>query len=367
MESDADVVWMTRALELAAAADYATSPNPMVGAVVLDPAGRPVGEGLHRRAGEPHAEIVALGQAGARARGGTLYVNLEPHDHQGRTAPCSVAIIEAGIARVVAAVQDPNPATDGAGFRRLRAAGVRVDVGLLAEEATELNRFFLHRQRTGLPYVTSKFAISLDGRIATSSGQSRWISGPVSREHGHLLRHQHDAILVGSGTVLEDDPALSARPRDHDHPRQPVRVILDSRLRTPPGAAAAGGALIFASAPVDLESRRRLEARGAEIMVCDPGPDGRPDPRAVLEALAARAVISVLVEGGAAVHWSFLSAGLVSRIHAYLAPLVIGGTAAPGPVGGPGFERLADALRIGPLSAVAMGEDIMIRAECSPG
>ncbi|MGH7698376.1 MAG: bifunctional diaminohydroxyphosphoribosylaminopyrimidine deaminase/5-amino-6-(5-phosphoribosylamino)uracil reductase RibD, partial [Candidatus Dormibacteria bacterium] len=233
-----DVRWMRRALELAGQADYRTSPNPMVGAVVLDRWGALAGEGFHRRPGLPHAEAEALAAAGERAKGGTLVVNLEPCSHHARTPPCADAVVRAGVRRVVAAMVDPNPEVDGAGLERIMEAGIEVAVGACEGEARRLNSFFIHHARTRRPFVSAKFAASLDGKIATASGQSRWISGPESRRYTHRLRHIHDAIMVGVNTVLADDPRLTARDLPEGDPaaappgpRQPLRVVLDSALR----------------------------------------------------------------------------------------------------------------------------------------
>src|SRR6266852_7657446 len=234
-----DLHWTARALELALQADYRTSPNPMVGAVVVDAAGLMAGEGFHRRAGEPHAEEEALAAAGDRARNGTLYVNLEPCSHTHRAPSCAQALIDAGVLRVVVSMTDPDERVRGAGLRMLETAGIETSVGVLEDRARRLNEFYIKHRLTGRPFVTAKFAMSLDGKIATSSGESRWISGNESRAHGHVLRSAHDAILVGVGTVLADDPELTARV-EGSAARQPLRVVLDSHLRTPPQAKVLG-------------------------------------------------------------------------------------------------------------------------------
>lgn len=347
---------MRRALELAAAADHRTSPNPMVGAVVLDAAGALAGEGYHHRAGEPHAEIHALYQAGVRARGGTLYVTLEPCAHHGRTPPCVDRVIEAGIARVVAATVDPDPRTAGSGIGRLRAAGIDVESGLMQAQAERLNRFYMHHRRTGRPWVTAKFGASLDGRIATATGETRWITGAEARLHAHRERHRHDAILVGIGTVLADDPELTARFADA---RQPLRVVLDSRLRTPATAKLAGpNTLIVTASDGDAAA---LRAAGAEICRLPPGPEGRPDLAALLSELGRRGILSVLVEGGAGIHGAFFDAGLVDGVSAYLAPIIIGGGRALGAVGGVGASRLPAAHRLTELEIERAGDDIIVR------
>lgn len=323
---------MRRALELAARADHRTSPNPMVGAVVLAAGGALAAEGWHHRAGEAHAEALALALAGERARAGTLYVTLEPCLHRGRTAPCVDAVIAAGVARVVVATVDPDPRVRGAGVARLREAGIEVETGLLGADAERLNEFYLHHRRTGRPFVSAKFACSLDGRIATRTGASRWISGEEARAHGHRLRHVHDAILVGVGTVLADDPRLSAR---LEGARQPLRVVLDSRGRTPAGA--------------------RLRAEAGETLF-----DAGRDLPGLLDRLGARGILSLLVEGGARVHGSFFDQRLVDRVYAYLAPLVIGGEGAPAAVGGLGPDRLEDALRLAAVEVLQLGSDLLV-------
>lgn len=321
---------MRRALELAALADFRTSPNPMVGAVVLDAHGRVAGEGWHHQAGEPHAEVLALAEAGRRAEGGTLFVNLEPCAHLGRTPPCVDAIIGAGAARVVAALEDPDLRARGRGLQRLREAGLEVTTGVLEREARRLNEFYFKHRMTGRPFVSAKFAASLDGRIATRSGDSKWITGEAARAHAHRLRHQHDAVLVGVGTVLVDDPQLSAR---FEGARQPRRVVLDSRGRTPAAAKVRGPDTIF--------------------------DDGRDLPD-LLDRLGSMGIISLLVEGGATVHGSFFDQHLVDKVWAYFSPVVIGGAAAPAAVGGEGAATIADSLRLRDVEVTQLDQDILI-------
>jgi diaminohydroxyphosphoribosylaminopyrimidine deaminase / 5-amino-6-(5-phosphoribosylamino)uracil reductase len=348
---------MARALALAARADYRTSPNPMVGAVVIDRDGAVAGEGFHVRAGEPHAEVRALEAAGSRARGATLYVNLEPCNHHGRTPPCTEAVIAAGIARAVIAIEDPDPRTAGGGIRRLREAGIDTEVGLQAAEASRVNRFFLHHRRTGRPWVTVKFGSSLDGKIATASGDSRWITGAEARAHAHRDRHRHDAILVGVGTVLADDPELTAR---FEGARQPLRVVLDSNLRTPLVARVAAPNTLFAAA---VDPRPEFQATGADVIRLPAGADGRVDLAALLEHLGRRGILSLLVEGGATVNGAFFDRQLVDGITAYLAPLVIGGAAALGAVGGRGAGLLNEATRLQNLSVDRAGDDVIVSAD----
>ena len=325
---------MARAIHLASQADYGTSPNPMVGAVVVDSAGSPAGEGYHVRAGEPHAEVVALRAAGDRARAGTIYVTLEPCAHHGRTPPCVDAVVGAGLRRVVVAMLDPDRQVAGRGVALLRAAGIEVEVGTLEAEARRLNAFYVKHRTTGRPFVSVKFAAGLDGRIATRTGDSKWITGEEARAHAHRLRHQHDAILVGVGTVLQDDPELTAR---FPGARQPVKVVLDGGGRTPRDARVRQGA------PCVLD-------------------DGR-DLTGLLDRLGQMGLLSVLVEGGAAVHGSFFDQGLVDRVYAYLSPTIIGGAEAPAAVGGRGPESIAQALRLADVEVTRLGIDVLISGD----
>lgn len=318
---------MRRAVALAARGRGTTSPNPVVGCVVTDAAGRIVGEGFHAYAGGPHAEVVALREAGTRARGGTAYVTLEPCAHTGRTGPCVQALLEAGIARVVVAVPDPNPIAAG-GAELLRAAGVEVVTGVLAEEAERVNAEWLTFMRSGRPHVTWKFAATLDGRSAAADGTSQWITSPEARADVHRLRAAADAIVVGVGTVLADDPRLTARP---PRPGRPLlRVVVDTEGRTPPGAR-----VLNDEAPTLLAVAEDALASppGAETLRLPRGAGGL-DLRALLAALHARRIVSVLLEGGPTLAGSFLAQGLVDRVVGYLAPALLGaGAAALGPAG----------------------------------
>jgi len=363
---------MREALTLAAQGAGTASPNPMVGAVVVA-AGRVVGRGYHPKPGEPHAEIFALREAGALARGATLYTTLEPCAHTGRTGPCTEAIVAAGIRRVVAAMVDPDAQVRGAGLARLREAGVETAVGAGEADARRLNEAYIKHRTTGLPFVTAKWAMTLDGRIATRTGDSRWISNEASRAHAHRIRAVSDAVLVGVGTVLRDDPALTVRTGDAAPDREPRvrprRVVLDSRLRTPRDArvlARDGIPVIIATTRASSpDARRVLEERGVEVLVCD-GADERVDlPRLLLE-LGARGVLSLLVEGGAAVHGAFMEAGLVDKVLAYVAPAVVGG-GGPGPSAGAGVAAMADARRLRPVEVHRFGGDVLIEAYVERG
>jgi diaminohydroxyphosphoribosylaminopyrimidine deaminase / 5-amino-6-(5-phosphoribosylamino)uracil reductase len=315
---------MDRALALASRGRGRTSPNPLVGAVVVSPEGVIEGQGFHERAGEPHAEVHALTRAGGRARGATLYCTLEPCCHVGRTGPCVDRIVEAGISRVVAAMEDPNPKVSGRGFAFLRERGITLDIGLRADEAARLNQPFLTMMRKGRPFVILKAATSLDGFVAASAGQRTKLTSPAADRHAHAARAEVDAIGVGSGTVLIDDPLLTPRGAYRERPL--TRVIFDRRLRTPPSAKVlstgdAGPVIIMTTAEEEAHSdlRRRLEARGARIEVA-----AGPTLRAALERLAAVGVGSILLEGGAALHAAAWRERVVDFVRLYVAPQALG-------------------------------------------
>ena len=347
-----DLHWAARAIELARQADYRTSPNPMVGAVILDAQGHVAGEGYHHLAGEPHAEEEALSAAGARARGGTLYVNLEPCAHEHRKPSCAQAAIDAGVQRVVVSMTDPDERVRGAGHRMLESAGIKTDVGIHEERAQKLNEFYVKHRTTGRPFITAKFAMSLDGKIATRTGESQWITGEEARTHGHRLRHMHDAILVGVNTVIADDPELTVR-INSDGLRQPVRIVLDSQLRIRQSARIVGANTLIATT-------RNGRVGAAEVLRLPAGPGGRVELPALLDELGKRGILSLLVEGGAEVHASFFAAGLVDKVYAYVAPRLIGGTGAPGPLGGSGVEHLDASTQLRELDFARLGEDLVI-------
>lgn len=377
--SSGDERWMKRALRLAARGAGRTSPNPMVAAVIVA-GGRLVGEGHHKQVGGPHAEVWALRQAGDAARGATMYVTLEPCSHYGRTPPCTDAIIAAGISTVIAAVPDPNPKVNGEGIKRLRDAGIEVEVGVLEQQARQLNAAYLKHTTTGLPLVSLKAAMSLDGKIATRTGESKWITGERARKFGHKLRAAHDAVMVGIGTVLADDPRLTARvgrrlreacdggvhePRPQAG-RGPLRLVVDSAARTPPEAAVLRAderspvIAVTGSAPEErIEALRRA---GATVWTL-PAAGERVDLAALLRRLGEEQVQSVLIEGGGTLASAALAAGLVDRVYFFLAPLIIGGAAAPSAVDGEGVARLSETWRITNMRVRRIGEDLLITGD----
>lgn len=349
---------MKRALELAARGIGLASPGPLVGCVIVN-GGEIVGEGFYDFQNVKHAETIALEQAGARARDSVAYISLEPHAHHARTPPCTDALIKAGIKRVVAPIEDPNPKVSGRGFAHLREAGIDVCTGMLAEAAAQLNEAYIHQMRTGRPFVHLKLAVSLDGKIATRTGDSRWIAGDEARARAHELRHQYDAILVGSGTVLTDDPLLTDR-SGRRRRRALVRVILDDRLRLPIDYQLAQSAretpvLLFTSS--DTNSAHELKKLGVEMLRID---GGARDLTAMLRELGAREIQSVLVEGGGAVAGALLDAGLVNKATFFIAPMIIGGVNAPLAVGGTGADRIKNAFQLENIEVAARGRDIEI-------
>ncbi|MGP1471919.1 MAG: bifunctional diaminohydroxyphosphoribosylaminopyrimidine deaminase/5-amino-6-(5-phosphoribosylamino)uracil reductase RibD [Schwartzia sp. (in: firmicutes)] len=352
-----DEDYMREALRAAENARGRTSPNPLVGAVIVRE-NRIVAVGWHRAAGTSHAEIHALSMAGDLARGATLYVTLEPCAHYGRTGPCAKAVIEAGIHRVVVAMEDPNPAVSGRGIAMLRKAGIEVRCGVLEEAARRQNEVFIRWITAGRPFVWMKMAMSLDGRIATVGGESQWITGEEARRRGHEMRDEVDAILVGVGTVIADDPSLTARAATGA--KNPCRIVLDSQARTPLSAKllsdGAAPTIVAVTENAPLERVEALRQGGAEILRCGAG--SRVDLPCLLSRLGERAVCSLLVEGGGTVHFSFLAAGLVDKVTAFVAPKFLGGRTALGAVAGDGFARLADAVELDEVEVKRLGEDV---------
>ena len=352
---------MERALTLARRALGSASPNPAVGALVVKD-GEVVGEGWTQPPGQAHAEPMALSQAGARSHGATLFVTLEPCNHFGRTAPCTQAIIDAGIAEVRMSTLDPNPLVNGAGISRLREAGIRTVVGEREEHARRLMETYLKFVGTGLPFVTAKFAMSLDGKIATRADESRWITGQESRRYAHELRAASSAVMVGVNTVLADDPQLTARDgQGVALGHQPLRVVVDSAARTPADARLLSepGRTLIAVSRADDAASRRLADKGAEVESI-PADDGFVDLPGLLEALAGRDVSSVLVEGGGTLLGSLFDGGLIDKYVAFVAPTIIGGVAAPGPIGGQGVKRIADAQSLQRVTVEQLGRDVLV-------
>lgn len=353
---------MRRALTLAARALGRTSPNPAVGAVVVRN-GRIVGEGYHRRAGEPHAEVIALRNAGTRARGATLYVTLEPCCHlKKRTPPCTEAILASGVARVVAAVRDPNPRVSGRGIGRLRGRGLQTSVGVLGKSAARLNEGYARWITTGRPFVTLKIASTLDGKIATATGESRWITGAPARTFTHRLRNRVDAVMVGLGTVLADDPELTVR--GVAGKKDPHRVIVDERLRIPLTARALkrrkGSTAIVVTTPAAPKARRRrLEQRGVRVVTAK-SRAGLVDLSDLMRRLGAMNVTSVLIEGGSELNASAVRSGIVNKVIVMFAPTLLGGRDAIGAIGGRSPARLSDVIRLREESVKRLGRDVIV-------
>jgi diaminohydroxyphosphoribosylaminopyrimidine deaminase/5-amino-6-(5-phosphoribosylamino)uracil reductase len=353
--------YMGLALRLARKAVGHTSPNPMVGAVIVKDR-RIIGQGYHRRAGAPHAEVEALRKAGPRTCGATLYVTLEPCNHAGRTPPCCDAILTAGISCVVIATKDPNPLTNGRGVARLRRAGIRVVTGVLEQEAQQLNEPFRKAMISGIPFVIAKVGQSLDGKIATTRGESRWITSPAARRLGHQWRSRVDAILVGVRTVLRDDPLLAVRGAAQ-RPGRPVKIIVDSRLRTPHTArclsAQSPAPSLIATTVRTGTKRAALVRRSVELLTL-PAQQGRVPLRRLCRLLARRGIQSILIEGGGEVLASAFAERLVDRIAFFIAPMLIGGRTAPASVGGIGVSRLAHAIRLDDVTYRRVGPDLCV-------
>jgi diaminohydroxyphosphoribosylaminopyrimidine deaminase / 5-amino-6-(5-phosphoribosylamino)uracil reductase len=360
---DQDEHFMRQALALAAQARGRTSPNPMVGSVVVKD-GRILGRGYHLRAGAPHGEVVALEDAGPLAKGATLYSTLEPCCHYAkRTPPCTKTIIAAGISRVVMAMRDPNPLVHGKGLAELWQAGIEVTEAVLEEQAAALNEVFIKYIVTKRPFVLLKVAASLDGKIATVTGESRWITNERSRLLVHELRDQVDAVMVGINTVLRDDPLLTTR-LPQGGGKDPIRIVVDSQLRLPSHAklltaSAAAGTIVATTAKAPADKRRQLEAAGAQVLVIDRDSSGVAlGP--LMQRLGAMQITSILLEGGGELHASALRAGVVDKVLYFLAPTLIGGRAAPPAIGGEGFPRLAQAVTLDRVQVTQLDGDILI-------
>jgi diaminohydroxyphosphoribosylaminopyrimidine deaminase/5-amino-6-(5-phosphoribosylamino)uracil reductase len=356
-----DEKYMAIALRLALKAAGRTSPNPMVGAVVVRN-GRVVARGWHRKAGEPHAEAIALAKAGAAAKGATLYVTLEPCSHTNkRTPPCSPLVIQSGVKRVVIAMIDPNPRVSGNGVRVIRKAGIEVITGILEREAQQLNEAFIKHVTKKVPFVTLKIAQTLDGKIATATGESKWITGEEARREGHRLRNRHDAILVGINTVLKDDPSLTTRIPEG---RDPVRVIVDSRLRIPLTAKvltqrSTAGTIIATLARAPMAKVAKVRAAGAEVLFVK-NDRGRVDLRDLMRQLGKVDIMSVLLEGGAEVHAAALKAGIVDKVVIFIAPMLMTGKDSLCSIGGLSPKKLAQSIQLRDIVLRQVGKDIMV-------
>lgn len=358
-----DYLYMQKALDLARQALGRTEPNPMVGAVIVNNEGIIIGEGYHQKAGTPHAEIHALRQAGENARGATLYVSLEPCSHYGRTPPCTEAVIKAGLKRVVVAMQDPNPKVAGRGIERLKQAGIEVHTGILEAEAIKLNEVFLKHIQSQMPFIASKTAMTLDGKIASVSGDSRWITNEASRKYVHQLRNQYQAIMVGIGTVLADDPLLNTRLEINDS-RDPIRVIVDASLEIPEHSqivktASRQETIVYCGSQSDPVKRSLLEKMGLKVISVAEEKDFL-SLEAIFSSLYEQGICSVLVEGGSTLNGSLLYEGYLDRVYCFIAPKLIGGKYAPGPFGGKGMEKMKDAILLQDMEICHFNEDIMI-------
>ena len=358
--NELDWQWMQRALELAERGRGFVEPNPMVGAVIVRD-GQLIGEGWHQRYGEAHAEVNALLEAGESGQGATLYVTLEPCCHHGKTPPCTDAVIRAGVRRVVAAMEDPFPQVAGRGAELLRAAGVEIEFGLGEAEARFLNLPYLKKLATGKPYVHAKWAMTLDGKIATRTGDSKWISNETSRKQVHELRGRMDAIVVGVGTVLADDPMLTARPPG---PRTAARIVLDSRGRTLPNSqlvrtASEYPTLLFGLNSTDESVWQPFRNAGCEVILVEEK-NGHADVVAILNELGRRNMTNILIEGGGEILGSFLDADLADEFHIYIAPKIVGGNEARGPVGGMGVSAIAEALAMSRREIRELAGDVYV-------
>lgn len=357
-----DRACMGRALRLARRGLGKSSPNPAVGAVVVA-GGQVVGKGCHQKAGTPHAEVHALSDAGPKARGATIYVTLEPCHHKGRTPPCTQAILEAGISRVVYGASDPNPKVAGGGGRFLRSQGLEILSGVLQERCEHEHRFFFTHITTGRPHVALKTAATMDGRTDTHAATGSRITGEAAGKYVHRLRGWLDAICVGSGTALGDDPSLTCRlPGGRD----PLRVVVDTSLKLSPTAkvinpGSAAGCLVACAKEAPAERRAALERAGAQVLALPAG-EGGVDLNALLEALGKRGVISLLLEGGSGLAWGFLSAGLIDEVYYFFAPKLIGGADAPGMIGGAGFSKMAEAVNLQKPRIRRFGDDVLLWA-----
>jgi len=354
-----DEFWMRMALHLAEKGKGRTSPNPMVGAVLLK-RGKVVGEGYHAQAGEPHAEIIAIKKAGEKAKGATLFLNLEPCTHYGKTPPCVPAVIEAGVRKVIVGMEDPNPLVKGRGMVLLKQAGLDVKLGVLEKECYRLNEAFCKYIVRHEPFIILKVAATLDGKLATRNGESQWITGETSRRFVHRLRDQVDGVVVGIGTVMKDDPMLTTRIRGG---RDPYRIVFDSRLRIPENAKVVdlspSKTIVATTEMASRDKIERLQKKGVQILISD-SKLGKVDLKSSLLKLGEMGMISLLVEGGSQINGSFLDQGLIDKIFLFLSPKLIGDPLAPGIFSGAGIASLKEATSIKDLKVRRVGEDILL-------
>ena len=353
------IAFMQRALDLARRAKGRTSPNPLVGAVIVKDE-QIIGEGYHQKAGTPHAEVHALNAAGEVAKGATLYTNLEPCCHWGRTPPCTEALIRAGIRRVYVAEVDPNPNVAGKGVQQLQNAGINVHIGVCRQEASDLNEVHRKYIQTGKPFVILKTAMSLDGKIATASGDSQWITSEAARQRGHEVRDAVDAILVGRGTVVRDNPALTTRLQNREG-QDALRIVLDSHARTRTDArifnpSSEAGVIVAVTSEASAEKVKELEKAGAEMITVPAARGNRVCFKRLMEILGKREITSVLIEGGSEINASALAAGIVDKVMCFIAPKLIGGQNAPGPIGGAGIRSLSEAVNLRRVSITPIPE-----------
>ncbi|OJF93758.1 bifunctional diaminohydroxyphosphoribosylaminopyrimidine deaminase/5-amino-6-(5-phosphoribosylamino)uracil reductase [Alkalibacterium sp. 20] len=362
-----DINYMERALELAGKGRGFTSPNPMVGAVIVKD-GRIIGEGYHEKVGEAHAEVNAIQSATESVEGATIYVTLEPCSHYGKTPPCSNLIIEKKLKKVVVAATDPNPLVSGRGLARLRKAGVEVIEGVLEEKSNQLNEIFNQYITTRMPFVLMKYAMSLDGKIATATGESKWISSEQSREHAHQLRGYLSGIMVGIGTVLKDDPLLTCRVPGYS---DPIRIVLDSQLRIPLESKILmnqdeAPTLVITTEKASTSKRKQLKDLGVEILIV-PLRKGKVDLKKALALLGEKEIDSILLEGGGTLNAAALEAGIVNKVNIYIAPKIIGGTHAIAPIMGQGVETMKEAFAITSMQVTQLNEDIFIEGYIQEG
>lgn len=360
MDQDEKYMWM--ALDLARQGRGRTNPNPMVGAVLVKD-GEVIGSGYHQFAGGPHAEVIALRMAGEKAKGASLYVNLEPCAHHGRTAPCAEALIKAGVRDVIAAIGDPNPQVSGKGFQRLQEAGIRIKTGILEEKARRLNEVFLKYIVTQMPFVMLKTAMTLDGKIATRTGESRWITGEKSRQFVHRLRDQCDAVMVGIGTVLCDNPRLTTRLAEGGG-KDALKVVVDTSARLPLEARVINPGLrnklyLATTDTASPEKIRALREKGVEVAIL-PSSEGHVDLKVLLRRLGERKISSVLVEGGGTLNYSLLEAGVVDKLFIFIAPLILGGRNSPTPFAGEGVDSISRSWQVEQTEIKQFDRDILI-------